>query len=243
LKLIEAPRLELYALTTDPAETQDASGQRPQDVDRLRAALARIEALPAAASARVDDAAVAERLRALGYLGDGREGDAPPGLADPKDRLAQRNALAEAEQRLRAGEFAAALARFDAVLAVEPDNRFAMLRSGITLLKWGRLTAAIERLERAVALDPAQAETRFALADALTRTGAHDRAIAQWQETVRLQPRRMAAWSNLGSTLAMAGRAAEARAATAHALTLDPENVRLRANLAALGGASAMAGP
>jgi Flp pilus assembly protein TadD len=239
-KLIAAPRPELYALATDPGETHDVFAADQAEAARLGALLAAAEARPPAFAARSDEPAVAERLRALGYLGGGTAGEAAAGLADPKDRLAERDTLAAAEQLLRAGDLRGALARFEAVLAADPENRFAVLRSGIALLKLGDLGPAIVRLEHAVRLDPEQPETRFALADALTRSGESARAITQWRETVRLQPRRVAAWSNLGTTLATAGRPREARDAFAEALALEPDDVRLRANLESLDRATAM---
>lgn len=54
----------------------------------------------------------------------------PTGLADPKDRLAEKRALQLAKGRMLAHNPAGALVRLDAVLAGEPDNRLALRRSG-----------------------------------------------------------------------------------------------------------------
>ena len=122
--------------------------------------------------------------------------------------------------------------RFDAVLASEPTNRFAVLRSGIALLKRGDARAAAARLRLSVALDPGQPESRYALADALTRAGDVSAAIPEWMETVRLQPRRAAAWSNLGTTLGRAGRFVDAERAFAQAVALEPADPQLWSNRA-----------
>jgi choline-sulfatase len=232
-KYVRAPRPELYDLARDPGEEADRSRSEPSRRAVLESLLDRFERQSAARAARADDPAVMESLRALGYVGGAPPAGPPPaGLADPKDRIPQRDALMDAESRLRAGDHAGALARFEAVLAVEPRNRFATLRSGIALLKKGDARGAAARLRAAVALDPGQAESRYALADALTRAGQEAAAIPEWMEAVRLQPRRVAAWSNLGTALGRAGRPVEAERAFAEALALQPDDPQLLANRA-----------
>ncbi|MET0555235.1 MAG: sulfatase-like hydrolase/transferase [Vicinamibacteria bacterium] len=231
LKYVRAPREELYDLAADPGEERDLARTHASRAAPLRALLERFERAPAAAALPSQDPSVLENLRALGYVGGGPPAGPPPAdLPDPKDRLATRDTLVAGEALLRRGDLGGALARFDAVLASEPANRFAVLRSGIALLKRGDARAAAVRLRRSVALDPGQPEARYALADALTRAGDVSAAIPEWMETVRLQPRRAAAWSNLGTALGRAGRFADAERAFARAVALDPDDPQLLAN-------------
>jgi choline-sulfatase len=226
-KLIQAPRPELFDLAADPGERTNLVAQRSEPRGRLAALLDHVEAQTGTAVAPGADADALERLRALGYVGaSGTLRQAPPGLPDPKDKIADRTALLEAEDLLRAGRWDEAIARFDAILARDPESRFAALRSGIALLKAGHTEAAVERLQRAVALDPHRAETRYALADALTRRGDFRRAAEQWAELARLQPRRFEAWFNLGLALIDAGRPAEAATALTSALEISPRHPR-----------------
>ncbi len=238
-KLIVAPRPELYDLQADPEETHNLIAARPDDAQALRAKLTQLDTAAPRTARRTDDPEAAERLRALGYVGGGTPDDlSPDDLPDPKDRLAERATLVRAEQMLRDGDLRGALAAFDAVLATDPHNPFATLRSGIALLKLGDLGTAVSRLTASVARDPDQPEARFALADALTRSGAYERAIAEWRATVRLQPRRSAAWGNLGTVLSLVGQRDEARQTFTRALELEPTNDRFRANVAALARAA-----
>lgn len=75
---LPAAREELYHLASDPGENHDLSGERPDELARLRAWLAVFrDSLPALAArpARLTDEE-REELRALGYLAespDGRE--------------------------------------------------------------------------------------------------------------------------------------------------------------------------
>jgi len=225
-KLIEAPRPELYDLTAVALEASSLDAATHPEARRLRQEMARIESRPGAAPSRSANDEVLERLRALGYVGAGSdEVPVPAGLPDPKDRVQDRDRLTEADRLLRSGRLDAALRLFDGVLAVEPGNRAATLRSGVALLKLGRLESAIERLERSVALDPGRAEARFALGDALMRTGRFRAAATQWAEMARLQPGRFEAWANLGAALLGDGRPAEARDALTRALALRPDDL------------------
>jgi choline-sulfatase len=233
-KYVAAPKPELYDLAQDPGETRNLAAKMTARAAEMQALLGRFEQVPAGAAERSGDPQVLESLRALGYVGGAPAGGEPPaGLKDPKDRVAERNALMDAEALLRRGAFDAAVRRFDEVLARDPKNRFATLRSGVALLKKGDARAAAERLREAVKLDPEQAETHYALADALTRAGDNAAAVPHWMEAARLQPRRTAAWSNLGTALGRAGRLEAAARAFGEALRLEPDNAVLRANLGA----------
>jgi arylsulfatase A-like enzyme/Tfp pilus assembly protein PilF len=239
-KLIEAPRPELYDLASDPGELRNLIDHRPEEANRLRALLHGVEQRPPAGSSTVADDEVLARLRTLGYVGaGGGDDEIPTGLPDPKDRLELRDRLQEGEQLLEAGRNADAVQRFEEVLAIEPDNRFAVLRSGIALLKDGRIEKAIDRLERSTVLDPNRAEAHYALADAFMRNGSSQRAAVHWQEVVRLQPRRGEAWFNLGVAASRSDAAAEALSAFRTAVELEPDEAPM---LAALAQAEAGAG-
>lgn len=232
-KYIEAPQPELYHLGDDPGETHNLAGQRPQEVDRLRAELDRLRARPMVDQAGVAEGDVLAQLRGLGYIGIGQGTmTIPEGLADPKERIELRRRLIAADQKLAMGLVDAGLAELEAVMAVEPTNRFAALRAGTHLLKLGAAARAIPYLERAVANDGDRAEARFALADALTRVDRCGDALPQWLELARLQPRRVEAWTNLAHCHGVEGNREQAGAALERASELapdDPAVLRLRA--------------
>jgi arylsulfatase A-like enzyme/cytochrome c-type biogenesis protein CcmH/NrfG len=234
-KLIAAPRPELFELRKDPGEQHNLYQSRREVALRLRDLLRQLEAAPGAPARAAEDAEVGAALRALGYASGAAAAGSPPppGLADPKDRLAEKDRLTEGESLLLGRDFAGALERFDAVLARDADNRLALLRSGAALVELRRFREAVGRLGRLVRLDPEHAEARYALADALTRVGDAAPAVRQWHEVLRLQPRRAAAWSNLGSVLARQGAWREAIAALERAVALEPADETFRKNLAA----------
>ncbi len=232
-KLIAAPAPELYDLERDPGEATNVADRERDKARELVAFLRRVEARPAASSAASTDPQALARLRALGYTGAGATaGEPPPGVADPKHRVEIWNALSRAMELLERGDPAAAVAGFDAVLEQDPDNPFALSRSGAALIAARDFAAAAERLRRAARLRPADAETRSALAVALSRVGRDAEAAEHWLELVRLQPGRTDAWVNLATSLGRSGKTSAAVDALAHAVELAPERTDLRIRLA-----------
>ena len=210
-KFIDAPAPELYAIDRDQGEQDNLAEVHADVADRLTLALDLTKSQKTTiASGQADDAAL-ERLRSLGYVGVGAAiTEAPAGLADPKSMLDVRDALQAAEGLLRERRYVEAETQFDKVLASDPDNRFANLRSGVTLLHIGRANDAVARLQHAVQIDPHRAEGRFALGDALMRVGDFAAAADQWAALAELQPRRPEAWFNLAEALRKSGHAARA---------------------------------
>jgi arylsulfatase A-like enzyme/Flp pilus assembly protein TadD len=234
-KLIAAPRPELYDLEHDPREEKsvfDAERGRARELENARR---EIESLPAiSTAASTADAETVAKLRALGYVGAGGGGGEPPatGLRDPKDARELRDLLTEADGLLRAGKASRAIPKFDAVLARDPANRFALLRSGVALLAARDASRAAARLLKAVEANPEQPEARSALARALLASGRPAEAVPHAMEAVQLQPRLASAWAELGTALGRAGRIPEAVRALGRAVELEPQSPALLARLA-----------
>jgi choline-sulfatase len=242
-KWIAAPRPELYDLTEDPGETTNLVESHRPKARELQAALRAVEARPAAAAAEsLEDPEAIARLRALGYAGAGTapRGEAPAGLPDPKDKVELWDLLGRGEERFAAGDFAGALEFYEQVLKEEPENRYALGRSGLALVQSGtpeKMAAGAARLERAVALDPQRAEARQGLALAYVRLQRLEAAAEQLAALTRLQPRRPEHWLRLGAVLGQSGRAGDAAAAMAQAAALAPDDAatQIRWGFAAFG--------
>lgn len=233
-KWIAAPIPELYDLRADPAEARnlfDADHAKVRELERVRRTIA---ALPVKAAPATADAEALAKLRSLGYLGAGGSSSEPPatGLRDPKEGNVARELLTRADLALRGGDPEAAIADFDAVLKIDPENRFALLRSAAALLALGEAEKAVSRLERAVRLDPERAEARGLLADALMKSGRYDAAAEQSMELVRLQPRSPVSWVKLGNALGLSRRFDDAVAAFRRAVELEPQDPQWLARLA-----------
>ncbi len=89
-KLIDAPRPELYDLSSDPGEERNASEQHPAVVAAMRSRLGAFDsAVRTSGPALAVDREVSNRIGSLGYVGAsvGRTPAAPGDQVDPKDRI------------------------------------------------------------------------------------------------------------------------------------------------------------
>jgi arylsulfatase A-like enzyme len=246
-KYVRAPRSELYDLVADPGETRDLHDARGDQARQMARDLASFERAPersrfaAATAADAGDAETARALAALGYLGRGAEAPAgfDPTLADPKDRTALRRDLLAAERLAAAGDRDGASAAFAAVLAAEPDNRYALLRLGVLEVERGRPAQAMAPLLRLARLDPLQPEASYQLAVAAIGSGDFATARAALEHLVTLQPRRAAAWSHLALARYRTGNLPGAVEAGERAAALEPGDPVYGANLRELRAAAA----
>jgi arylsulfatase A-like enzyme/tetratricopeptide (TPR) repeat protein len=224
LKLVDAPRPELYDLSLDPAELTDLSAARPDDVARLRSALGQARATEVTSASRASDPEVAERLRALGYAA------APPVPAtdatrkDPKDAVALWRRFEEATWAAGRGDAVRAEALLADLLMEEPRNAvFRRLLSSV-LRRTGRTADAVRMVEGLEELAPDDAVAWHEQAITLAEAGQRDEAIRSDQRAIALNPRLPEPHNHLGILLAETGRIAEALAAFDRAVAIDPNN-------------------
>jgi arylsulfatase A-like enzyme/Tfp pilus assembly protein PilF len=240
LKLIDAPRPELFDLAADPREERDLAPERPEAVERLRQALRAVRERARPPSGATLDAASEERLRALGYVASAApvdDADAP-GRPDPKDRLASYRAFEEAVWAETRGDADAAIAGLERLVREEPGNASFRRSLASALRRKGRLADAVGALglpgrER----DDAVAWHERAVA--LAQAGRVKDAEASEREALSLNPLLPEPHNHMGVLLARQGRAQAALAHFDTAASLDPNNARAwnnRANaLRALG--------
>jgi len=145
---IQGPKPELYDLTLDPQERDNRAAREGRELERLRAALARFPAGPSIPAAV--DAAVAERLAALGYVGVARERPAGAGLPDPREMLPLLERMKEGFRLASQGRTEDAIAVLREVVRAQPANVEAWIRLGQLLVEIGRPAEAAAAFERAL---------------------------------------------------------------------------------------------
>ena len=240
LKLIDAPRPELFDVAADPREERDLASLRPEAVERLRQALRAVRERARPPSAATLDRASEERLRALGYVASAApKGDADAaGRPDPKDRLAFYRAFEEAVWAETRGDARAAIAGLERLVREEPGTASFRRSLASALRREGRLVDAVSALglpgrER----DDAVAWHERAVA--LGQAGRVKDAEESEREALSLNPLLPEPHNHMGVLLARQGRAQAALAHFETAASLDPNNARAwnnRANaLLALG--------
>ena len=184
-KLIDTLRPELYDLEQDPHERQDLSASNPELLARLRRRLGPPDFAPPAEAASIpEDAAAAERRRALsslGYLsGAGPSAfSTPADPIDPKDGMALVALMDKARASLQGNRPEEATGPLKEVLGKNPRNLPARTMYASALLGSGRTEEAIDTYHQAVALAPNMGFVHFGLASALAERARQLRSAAR----------------------------------------------------------------
>ncbi len=225
LKLIDAPRPELYALESDPGEVSDLSVTHTEDVARLRGALQAFRRDEREAARAAVDGESAERLRALGYVATPPAPEEPDGGADPKERIGAYRAFEDATWAEARGDTDRALEGLRRVAAADPGNPVFRRALAAALRKAGRTAEAASALATLGdgVVDPVLWHERGL---AMAEVGRMDQAEASERQAIELNPLLPEPHNHLGVLLARNGRPTEALQRFETVTALDPNNAK-----------------
>jgi arylsulfatase A-like enzyme/Flp pilus assembly protein TadD len=239
-KLIDAPRPELFDLSTDPRESRNVAAANPEMVRDLVAALdghhSRGTALPAEEASI--DPLVREQLERLGYIGGGSEEEAAGADLwnrsgrDPKDMVEFFNRFQEVPTLMIDGRHAEAEQILVALRAEDPSNVKVLERLALLKRLDERWAEVAELCEEIVRRNPADGTMRKNLAFAKHRLGDRAAALRGYRDAVAATPDDADAWALLGSLLSEDGAHQEAVEALSRAAELAPQDAAARAELA-----------
>jgi predicted O-linked N-acetylglucosamine transferase (SPINDLY family) len=136
------------------------------------------------------------------------------------DRVA--TVLARGLAQHKAGRLAEALDSYTQVLALDPDQPYALHLLGEICHRAGKNERAVELIERAVKLLPELAEAHNNLGTAYQALGRLADAEASYRRAIGIKPSLIIAGNNLGTVLKAQGNVTEARRQFERVLTLDP---------------------
>jgi choline-sulfatase len=231
LKLIDAPRPELYDLAADPGEMRNVAGERPGDVERLRRALTAARE-GERRSVGPADPQVAERLRALGYVGGAPRTDPSSGpRRDPKDALPLWQSFEAAMAAQAAGRPQEALRLLRGLVAQDPGNSTFRRNLATELRRQGAEAEAARTLAELVEIVPEDPHAWHERAVALAAVGQLDDAVAAEDRALGLDSGLVEAHNHRGILEARRGRPEEARRSFQAAVEVDPNNPRAWNNL------------
>jgi choline-sulfatase len=182
---IDAPRPELYDLTSDPRERKNLAGGNRRRLAAMRAAIQprkRDASAPAPVSQEER-----EKLAALGYVGSVATASDGP-RADPKDKIGTFRELQAAFRLSREEREQEALAAVDALLVREPDMIDLWDVRSKTLLRLGRTDEAIDSAKEALRRNPSATHVAADLANALLLAGRTDEARQHAELALRSDP-------------------------------------------------------
>jgi len=232
LKLIEAPRPELYDLERDPAEERNLAEGRQTEARRLGDALQRLSSARVPSAARRMSAEEEEQLRALGYVGSPGARSPEPGSRgrDPKEALPLFQSFERAMALESSGKLDEASSILAALSAREPGNlTFSRSLAGV-LVRLDRPEEAVRVLRAARERSPEDPQAAHALALALDEAGQSDDALIIEEKTVQLDPGLVDAFDHLASLQALRGDLVKARESVERALSLDARHPRAWSN-------------
>jgi len=239
-RLVSGPRPRLYRMDTDPGETQDVSGQHPDVVARLEAALDSEWADRTAQAFQHTERELSDReteaLQALGYVGGGDAGteinqESFRTGADPHDRQGLVDRINAALTLLHNGQAEEAFLRFRDLVASDEHNPFAYRYLGQAALEAGRFAESRDAFRTALSLGPGPDLVYRDLARAELGLGEVDAARETLLQAIALNPASADARNRLGGIYVSEQRFELAREQFVAAVEHRPRFVEAWANL------------
>src|SRR5438552_2926134 len=197
LKLIEAPRPELYDLRSDPGELTNKYQL---------------------------DAATAQKLRELLPTKD-LENTSAQSLPDPKDKIEEQNLLHQAMIASDDNRSSDARSALEKALEVDPKSPVALRQLGEVEFQTGEYAKAAGHLKRAREVRPDDATAAFIQGQALQKTGDLAGARDALEQSLKLVPGQFEARLLLSQTYLKLNDAKAAEDQAEAALLVQPENV------------------
>ena len=173
----------------------------------LDAALSKLLASTGEPTARRSpDAEAEESLRSLGYVqGLGGRGSG----ADPKDKVEVARRIAEATGPF--ADWAAAIAAYRTLVALDPENPLLNMRLADALLRSGNAAGSLRFFATVVKSQPTTADPHVGYATALAQLGRLGEARRLLEDAVMVDPRNGQVRYNLGEIARVEGRLNDAR--------------------------------
>jgi arylsulfatase A-like enzyme/Flp pilus assembly protein TadD len=231
LKLIEAPRAELYDLQADPAEAHDRSAADPSQMESLRRALQRAMATTTPDAAQSVDAPTRERLEALGYVGTASAGVAAPTGRDPKDGIGLATRLGRNGMTVARTEPEKAIRELTALLAEDPGMLVALRTRAVAYAAAGRPADAVRDLRELEKRGALSSEDAVVLGDNLRLAGRTQDAMQVLERTIRDNPRFAQPLLSLAAVRIQDRDLDAAAAEYAKVLALEPDNIEAHRGL------------
>ena len=239
-KFIEAPRPELYNLSSDPGELRNDYVPWDPRTQKLRKMLTELGAKSPLAG-KMSSAAVApgtiDELRALGYLGpadahSSTDVPEPSLLPDPKDKIEEQNLLHVAMMASEDGRKVEARTALEKVLRLDNRSEVALLQLGRVEMESKNYSEAARYLRQASELRPRDADVEFEYGEALELDGDLPGARRALQGSLKLNPQQPAARLLLGQVCLKSDDPKAAEDEFEAALLLQPSSVEGQTGLA-----------
>jgi arylsulfatase A-like enzyme/Flp pilus assembly protein TadD len=242
VKYIQAPHPELYDLAADPGEVHNqyasqAGAAAHAQLEAFVKAHARADALAARAPVNAE---TAKLFASLGYFAEGVSGlGEAAARRDPKDGVAEHEALLRAAHAFQARRYDTAAAILEDVLRRDPQQPLALDFLGTIQFSRHDLQAARRTYAQLIEVAPYYATGYSELGHTETLLGNRAEAERLYRRAMEIDPSNPRPPRELGMLLLERGQLEEAEKLLREALKLDPTDVFA---LNALGEAEARQG-
>ena len=224
---IDAPEPELYDLQNDPEERQNIATHQPATLavfrDQLRKRINVGPSKTQTGSSALSSEQV-EKLRALGYFAYHAHvsGEAMSGLADPKSKLWEFNAVLKAGDAFRVNDFSTGEELLNRVRESDPQMYAVPYMLGEAALRQQKWEEAAKELQEALKINPDFDQAMTALARALHGKG-DDSGASEWlQKALARNSSNFRAWYELGWIKQRSGDYRSAESSFHKALEIQP---------------------
>jgi len=232
---IDAPRPELYDLSTDPKELHNLYEQKRAQAEEMRTQLEGLiknysPALGQETGERMGlDPALEERLKSLGYVAVSGGSDASvdkAALADPKDRIEMYELVSEAVSDSQHGRYTASIAKLEATFKYEPTSVPVRYLLALNYYRLNEFDRAIKEFRTVLRLQPNYSLAVYYLGLCYGKAGEWDQAIAVLKRALEMDPSNFSAAYNLGAAYTQKRMIPEALSAFQQSVAIYPEYAR-----------------
>src|SRR5229473_5917698 len=228
---IDAPRPELYDLSSDPRELKNLYTTQRAVANELRKRLGQLitRFTPASGEKTAEttglDPALMERLKSLGYVavaGGGDEVLSDRHLADPKDRVQVYELVSDALADSQRGNYSESIQKLQRAEKAEKDSLPVHYLLALNYYRQSDFQTAINEFQIVLKLSPEYTLANYYLGLSYTRTGEWDQAIASFRRTLELDATNFSAAYNLGAAYLKKGNVEDAEGAFRKSVEFNP---------------------
>jgi len=227
---IDAPRPELYDVSSDPHELKNLYAAQRAISNEMRKRLGQLirQYTPAAAVKTAEatglDPALMERLKSLGYVavsGGGDEVLSDRRLADPKDRIGVYELVSDALAESQRGRYAESIAKLIEAGKMEKNSLPIHYLLALNYYRQKNFPSAVTEFQLTLKLSPDYALANYYLGLSYAQTQAWDQAVASFRRTLDLDSTNYSAAYNLGAVFLKQGNVEDAEAALRQAIKIN----------------------
>lgn len=237
-KYIDAPRAELYDLTSDPNEATNRLDGLRRVARELRTELTKIREegerrAPKTEEANLDQETV-RMLASLGYTsGSNVKANDAKNLADPKDKIHLFESIGFAANLIANDDYKQAAEVLEIVLNDDPNIPQAQLLLTSAYRKTGRVAEAKSILDAYLKRDPGNVRALIAMAELLAEEGRHAEMVAICKRALAADDQNSRAYELMADVYMANDDHAQALPLLRKAVGIQPKLSRSRLNLAA----------